>query len=126
MTTLSLPLVAHDERLGALNLYSRRLGTFGDEPSEDTAALVEQTVILLVNADAYWDARSRAEGLETAMRSRSTIDQAVGIILAGGGRTPAEAFEVLVRASQRMNRKLRDVAADMVQAAKDRRPPPDR
>ena len=42
--------------------------------------------------------------------------------MAGGGRSPDEAFQVLVRASQRENRKLRDIAAEIVERA--RRPAP--
>ena len=37
--------------------------------------------------------------------------------MAGGGGTPEEAFQLLVRASQRENRKLRDLAADIVDHA---------
>jgi AmiR/NasT family two-component response regulator len=75
---------------------------------------------VLSNAQVYWDARQLGENLQQAMRSRSVIDQAIGILLAGGGRTPDEAFQLLVLASQRENRKLRDVAADMVDRAVQR------
>ena len=37
--------------------------------------------------------------------------------MVGGGRSPDEAFQVLVRASQRENRKLRDIAAEIVERA---------
>jgi AmiR/NasT family two-component response regulator len=37
--------------------------------------------------------------------------------MASGGRSPEEAFQILARASQRENRKLRDIAADIVQRA---------
>ena len=52
--------------------------------------------------------------MHQAMLSRSAIDQAIGIMMADGGRTPDEAFHLLVRASQRENRKLRDVAVEIV------------
>ncbi len=54
---------------------------------------------VFANSQLYWDARQLNENLSEALRSRATIDQAVGIILAGGGRSPDEAFQVLVRAS---------------------------
>ena len=43
--------------------------------------------------------------------------------MAAGGRNADEAFQVLVRASQRENRKLRDIAAQIVERAHQRRPP---
>ena len=38
------------------------------------------------------------------IRSRESIDHAVGILMAHGGRTAKDAFQILVRASQRENR----------------------
>ena len=46
--------------------------------------------------------------------ARESIDHAVGIVMSHGGRTPKDAFEILVRASQRENRKLREIAEEIV------------
>lgn len=116
--TLSVPLVARCEALGALNLYSRT-GPFGDQEVQQAEAFALQASILLANVQVYWDARELGERLHQAMRSRATVEHAVGILLAGGGRTPEEAFQLLVRASQRENRKLRDIAAEIVDRAVD-------
>ena len=62
--------------------------------------------------------------LEMAMVSRAEIEQAKGILMANGGRSSDDAFAILVRASQRENRKLRDIAADVVRNAQERLPPP--
>jgi AmiR/NasT family two-component response regulator len=43
--------------------------------------------------------------------------------MARGGRTAEETFQLLVRASQRENRKLRDIAADIVDHAVHRQQP---
>ena len=48
--------------------------------------------------------------------SRDTIGMAKGILLARENCTPDEAFDMLKRASQRTNRKLADVAAEIVLA----------
>ncbi|MDQ6648836.1 MAG: ANTAR domain-containing protein [Actinomycetota bacterium] len=48
------------------------------------------------------------------------IDQAIGIILAQQGGTPEAAFEVLRRASQGRNVKLRDIATELVARAQAR------
>ena len=47
-----------------------------------------------------------AEDLETAMLSRSTIDQALGVIMGQNRTTRDEAFEILRAASQSRNVKL--------------------
>jgi GAF domain-containing protein len=114
-STLSLPVVAGDQRLGALNLYGRTCGRFSKADADTGAAFATQAAIVLSNAHAYWDARSLAENLKVAMTHRAVIEQAKGILMATtGGLSADEAFELLVRASQRENRKLRDVAADLV------------
>ena len=117
-STLSLPLVAHQEGIGALNLYSCD-SAFSDD--EDLGAIfATQAAIVLSNAQAYWDARHLSEQLREAMQYRAVIEQAKGILMATGGRNADDAFQVLVRASQRENRKLRDIAASLVQRAQER------
>jgi GAF domain-containing protein len=116
-STLSIPIVAHKESLGALNLYSRKSGAFDDASAATVSTFAAHAAIVLANAQVYWDARQLSENLDQAMRSRATIDYAVGILMARGGRSPKDAFEILVRASQRENRKLRDIAAEIVERA---------
>lgn len=52
--------------------------------------------------------------LEHALRSRSVIDQAIGVLMAQEKCTAEAAFDLLRRHSQNSNRKLRDVAADVI------------
>jgi GAF domain-containing protein len=118
--TLSLPLSARGESLGALNLYSRA-AVFDQFVTEQAEVFARQAAIVLSNAQVYWDARQLGENMRQAMQSRSAIDQAIGILMADGGRSPDEAFQLLVRASQRENRKLRDIAAEIVQRVSRRR-----
>jgi hypothetical protein len=54
------------------------------------------------------------EGLRVAMRSRALIEQAKGIVMGAMNCDEQTAFQVLVRQSQHENRKLRDVAAELV------------
>lgn len=119
VATLSVPVSARGECLGALNLYSRT-GPFGDQQADETEMFAQQAAIVLANAQVYWDARELGEGLQQAMRTRSAIDQAIGILMADGGRSPEEAFQLLARVSQRENRKLRDIAAEIVDRVANR------
>lgn len=121
ISILSLPIAVHsDSAFGAFNLYSRRRAQFVGQPDYALSQFVDQAGVLLLNARDFWDARQRAEGLQVALQSRATIEQAIGILMAPGGRTPEEAFQLLVRASQRENRKLREIAADIVERTSGR------
>jgi GAF domain-containing protein len=122
-STLSLPLTRTGEPLGALNLY-RAVPNGFDTRTGPAEMLALQAAIVLANAHAYQDSRDLNHNLGQALTSRQTIDYAIGIMLASGGRSPEQAYQVLVRASQRENRKLRDIAADIVAAAQDHRLPP--
>ncbi len=65
------------------------------------------------------DCRQEISQLRAAMFSRSVIDQAKGILIGQHGCTAEQAFEMLSAASQRDNRKLRDVAGAVVAGAQD-------
>ncbi|MFD7729309.1 SpoIIE family protein phosphatase [Kitasatospora phosalacinea] len=65
--------------------------------------------------------RTELEGLRTAMRTRAVIEQAKGVLVGRFGYAPERAFDELVRRSQDGNRKLAQIAADLVAEAA---PPP--
>jgi GAF domain-containing protein len=115
LSTLSFPLEAGGDTFGALNLYSSSPGSFDPGHEAAMAPFVTQAGVVLANARAYWDAFDLAASLREAMRSRATIEQAKGKIMATNGCTPDDAFDLLVKASQRENVKLRDIADRMVE-----------
>lgn len=116
-STLSVPLVANHEGLGALNLYSRTPNGFSEEDEEVASQFGVQAAIVLANAQAYWDAHLLSQNLAAAMQSRAVIEQAKGILMGAQRCSADEAFQILVRASQRENRKLREIAEDIVRRA---------
>jgi hypothetical protein len=65
------------------------------------------------------DCRRELEDLRAAMTTRPVIDQAKGILMARHGCTADEAFAMLSQASQRENRKVRDIALAIVQAVQE-------
>ena len=113
-STLSMPLAAGGSALGALNFYSETEHGFSEPDRQAAKAFATQTAVVLMNAQAYWEARTFGENMEQAMRSRATIEQAKGILMAQSKVSPDDAFEMLRMASQRENRKLRDVAQGLV------------
>jgi hypothetical protein len=58
----------------------------------------------------------RVAQLETALRSRPVIEQAKGMIMMVHRCDDEQAFRVLIAVSQSSNRKLREVAAEIVAA----------
>lgn len=116
LSTLSIPLSATPPAVGALNLYAPVEEGFHDDDLAGAEHFGVQTAVVVANTRSYWDAFDLGEGLREAMRSRATIEQAKGIVMAQHGCSPDEAFEILTRASQRANVKLREVAERVVQA----------
>jgi GAF domain-containing protein len=116
-STLSLPMLRESDAVGAMNLYARQERAFGERDEQVGAMFASHAAIVLANANAYWDARDLSSRLGEAMKSRAVIEQAKGILMANQRCAENEAFELLVRASQRENVKLRDVARRIVIAA---------
>ena len=118
-STLSLPLVAADRGIGALNFYSVDPAAFSGDDERVAADLATAASAVLANAVAYWGAYELSHQMTEAMQSRAVIEQAKGMLMASSpGLTPDDAFDLLRRASQRENVKLRDIAQRVV----DRRP----
>src|SRR3954471_22931904 len=112
-STISFPLAGEQAPIGALNLYSRTYANFADNDAI-SVAVVAHSSALLASAQAYWSAHELSEHLQTAMLSRSTIEQAKGIIMGARHCDADAAFAELQATSQHQNRKLRDVAAEIV------------
>jgi GAF domain-containing protein len=115
LSTLSMPLLRNGSAVGALNFYARSAGAFSDAAASDADYFAQTAAAVLANAQDYWGAQEMSENLDTAIRSRAVIEQAKGVLMARSGATSEEAFEVLRRASQRENRKLREIAVEIVQ-----------
>lgn len=114
-SSLSVPFPIQQHVIAALNLYSEQVDPFTDDDVVLAQQIASQAAVAVANAVLYDSASQLAAQLQRAMESRATIEQAKGIIMATSRCTPDEAFNVLVRASQRENRKLRDIAADLVE-----------
>jgi GAF domain-containing protein len=113
-SSLSLPLPVQGESIGALNLYAREAGAFDDSILDLGEKLASYAAVAVLNAVSYSSAAEAARNLRQAMEHRSTIEQAKGIIMATTGCDADAAFDVLVRQSQHENRKLREVADELV------------
>jgi GAF domain-containing protein len=118
-STLSAPLVVGDVKLGALNLYGGRANAFPEGAVELAQAFASQAAVTITNQRLYQESVELAQNLQKAMDSRATIEQAKGMIMLQRRCSAEQAFETLVSASQHRNKKLREIAEDIVAAATD-------
>lgn len=112
---LAVPLTVRERTLGALNMYSRTPSPFSAEDFSVAELYAGQAAVALANLETHEVAVELAAQLRRALDSRATIEQAKGILMASRGLTAEQAFETLVAASQRENRKLRDIAVTVVE-----------
>jgi GAF domain-containing protein len=116
-SAMSMPLSADGRTVGALNLYSRRVDAFDSESVAVAELLAAHAALAISAATAYYSSRDLADQMRQALESRAVIEQAKGVLMAQQGGKPDEAFGRLVELSQRTNRKLREVAQSIVDAA---------
>jgi hypothetical protein len=100
--------------LGALQLYARAADAFA--LLERTQGLIFASLAGMAIAVAADHASQidRTANLEAALISRELIGQAQGILMERERITGAQAFDQLRRSSQHLNRKLRDVAQELI------------
>jgi GAF domain-containing protein len=113
--TVSIGLPIADRTIGALNVYGTDAGAPFDQDAISTArTFAHYAAVALANASLYGSTAELAQQLQQALRSRAVIDQAKGIIMAQLRCSPDDAFRHLTSMSQGQNRKVRDVAAEIV------------
>lgn len=120
-SSLSLPLMVRSEALGALNLYAVRPKAFSSAERHTASMFAAQAAVAAANAKTYAASVKLAQGLREALDSRAIIDQAMGILMGRNGHGAEGAFTALRLRSQTENRKLRDVAADVVRESAEPR-----
>jgi len=121
-SALSAALVAGDTRLGAIKVYAREPGVYDARSEHLLTLFAAQAAILLSNMQTHERAQQLSDALKDALASRDVIGQAKGILMSQDGIDADAAFALLAAASQRENRKLRDVAQDLTRSV-DRRGP---
>ena len=99
-------LFVEGDQLGAMNLYARRPGAFDDDSAELGQMLAAHAAVALAGAE-------HEDNLRKGISNRDVIGQAKGILMERYKLTADQAFGVLARASQELNRKLVDVAREL-------------
>ena len=110
LSSLSVPLPVREGIHGGLNLYAVDADGFDDDARHMSRAFASYAAVAVHNMHLYESTRDQAEHLDTAMQTRAVIEQAKGILMSQRRCDAQEAFSLLAAASQRSNRKLRDIA----------------
>jgi GAF domain-containing protein len=100
---LCVPLSVNEHQLGSVSLYATDRAAF--TLADEYVARLFASQAALALAEAH-----RADQMRQALSSRDIIGQAKGILMERHRITADEAFRLLSKHSQRVNRKLADVA----------------
>jgi GAF domain-containing protein len=113
---LGVPLQLEGDSSAALNIYSSRPHGFTGECIARAELFAEQSAKTLRLELRLARLQHVKEDLESAMKSRTVIDMAVGVIMAQNRCSQKAAMAVLQSASSSRNMKLRDIAAGLVES----------
>jgi GAF domain-containing protein len=113
---LGVPLQLEGDSTAALNIYSSAVHGFSPEDIARAELFGEQSSKALRLELRLAQLKEAKEDLETAMKSRTAIDIAVGVIMAQNRCSQAAAMAILRTASNSRNIKLRDVAAGIIKS----------
>ena len=116
-SVLSLPLLVDHVVVGAMNVYAHPKNVFDSRAEHIGQMFAVPAAIAVQNAQILAQTQRLAVNLRTALTSRATIDQAIGIIISRSGSSPEEAFNRLRTLSQTEHRKVSVVAATIVEEA---------
>jgi len=100
-------LFVEGDWLGGLNLYARTPDAFDDESQEIGQMFAAHAAVAVAGAE-------HEENLRAAVSNRDAIGQAKGILMERHEITADQAFGVLPRVSQELNRKLADVTREVI------------
>lgn len=111
---LSVPLAAGDQTIGGLNMYAAEVHAYDDFDAAALETVIAAAAAALAGERAFERSLKLVDQLHVAMASRAEIEQAKGILMARSHCDADQAFDILRRASQRQNVKLRDIAHTIV------------
>ncbi|RDI34755.1 GAF and ANTAR domain-containing protein [Lentzea flaviverrucosa] len=115
-SALSAPLVAGGDALGAIKVYGREPGAFGERDEYLLTMFAAQSAILVANVRTFENATKLSEALADALRGRDMISIAKGIVMAREHVDEEAAFALLARNAREENGKLRDLAGTLLRS----------
>jgi GAF domain-containing protein len=123
-SSFSMPVTVRSTVVAGLNLYAPTVRAFGPDKRAAAAAFAEAASTAVGLALRLAEQEQLTEQLQQALVSRSVIDQALGILMSGHKLDADEAFDILRKASQEQNVKVRAIAARLIQIVTGKPPVP--
>lgn len=122
-SALSLPLIAPNRVVGAMNIYARSKDAFSEQSAILGELFAVPAAVAVQNGQILAQAQALAAQLQTALGQRVVIDQAVGLLI-GRDKVSGDDAERWLRAMSRERQlSLHEVAAVTLQEATDRERP---
>jgi GAF domain-containing protein len=116
-SVLSLPLIAPDGVVGAMNVYAHDKNVFDQRAAELGEIFAVPAAIAVQNAQVLAQTRRLASRLQSALETRGVVDRAVGILMSRSGGSAEEALDRLRALSQHEHHKLPLVARQIIDEA---------
>jgi GAF domain-containing protein len=110
----SVPLVAGNETIGAMKVYSDRPGSFGDETVLALELFAGPAATLLSNIQASETPHRISEALAESLHSRDLINRACGVLMERHNISHEVALTQLMRTSREQKTTLRKTSADIL------------
>lgn len=111
---LAVPISLPGQAKCAINIYSAQTHEFSAREVSELKGLAAQASAAVQLAVRIADVQTPSENLMAAMSSRTAINTAIGIVMGQNRCSQRAAFAILLAASSHRNKKLHDVAADVV------------
>jgi GAF domain-containing protein len=118
---ITMPLHTGQQPAGAVALYADRPGAFNGAAHDIALLFAAQGGTAVHNAEVYGACRDMVGNLQVTLETRAVIEQAKGVLHAKLAISMDEAFELLRRASQNTNQKVRVLADQLVRGDIDPR-----
>ena len=116
-SVVALPLRLRDERVGALNLFRADTGPMTTTDVAVGQALADVATIGILHQRILTRSEVVNQQLQTALNTRLVIEQAKGVLAERGAVDMDRAFNLLRAHARRTNRRLAELARDVVDGA---------
>ena len=111
----AMPMRLRDERIGVLNIFGGQPGPITEAQALVSRAMADIATIGILQQRAIHQAQESMEQLQVALTSRIMIEQAKGVLAERAGLAMEESFERLRAYARASNRRLSDVAQDLLE-----------
>jgi len=116
-SALSLPLIAPDRIVGAMNIYARSRNVFDERAADLGQLFTGPAAIAVQNAHVLAQARTLTAQLQSVLSRRATIDHAIGLLIGRNHTSSDQALLELRQMADDQGRTLDEVAALLVRDA---------